>query len=90
MSEPVTDKYEQYWQINLRLTAWLLVLWLIVTFGSTYFADTLNQITFLGFPLGYYMASQGALIFFLGIIWFYARYMNDLDQEYGVHEGEDD
>jgi len=23
------------------------------------------------------------------IIWYYARYMNALDREYGVHEGED-
>jgi putative solute:sodium symporter small subunit len=24
------------------------------------------------------------------IIWYYARYMNNLDREYDVHEGEDE
>ena len=36
------------------------------------------------------MGAQGALIIYVAIIWFYARYMNNLDEEYGVHEGEDD
>jgi putative solute:sodium symporter small subunit len=35
------------------------------------------------------MGAQGALAIYVLIIWFYARYMNRLDQEYGVAEGED-
>jgi len=36
------------------------------------------------------MGAQGALIVYVVIIWYYARYMNALDREYGVHEGEDE
>ena len=36
------------------------------------------------------MGGQGSLIIYVIIIWYYARYMNGLDREYDVHEGEDD
>jgi putative solute:sodium symporter small subunit len=55
-----------------------------------YYPRELNQINFIG-PLGFYIGAQGALIVYVAIIVFYARYMNRLDDEYGVQqEGEDD
>ena len=36
------------------------------------------------------MSAQGSLIIYVVIIWIYARYMNNLDKEYDVHEGEDE
>lgn len=84
--DSATDKYQHYWFLNVRLTGGLLVLWLFLTFGATFFADVLNGVTFLGFPLGYYMAAQGILIFYLVIIWVYAQYMNRLDEAYEVDE----
>lgn len=86
MPDSVSAKYQHYWQLNIRLTSWMLILWLLLTFGATYFADVLNQFTFLGFPLGYYMAAQGILVLYLAIVWFYARYMNRLDEAYEVDE----
>lgn len=86
----LSDKHQQYWRRNLRLTAILLAIWFVVTFVASYFARELNEITVLGFPLGFYMGAQGSLIVYVLIIWFYARYMNNLDKDYGVHEGEDD
>jgi putative solute:sodium symporter small subunit len=71
------------------VTAILLAIWFVVTFVFSYFARELNEISFLGFPLGFYFGAQGALIIYVLIIWFYARYMNKLDTEYGVHEGEE-
>ena len=41
-------------------------------------------------PLGFYMSAQGSLIIYVVIICYYAYYMNNLDKEYGVHEGEID
>ena len=35
-------------------------------------------------------AAQGALLVYVAIIIFYARYMNRLDNEYGVEEGEEE
>lgn len=86
----LTQKHHEYWSRNLKMTALLLGLWFIVTYVASYFARELNEIVILGFPLGFYMGAQGSLIVYVLIIWFYARYMNNLDKEYGVHEGEDD
>jgi putative solute:sodium symporter small subunit len=36
------------------------------------------------------MSAQGSLIIYVVIIGIYARYMNKLDKQYNVHEGEDE
>ncbi len=85
----LTEKHKEYWQRNLRMTGILLAIWFVVTFVVSFFARELNDVTVLGFPLGFYMGAQGSLVVYVVIIWYYAKYMNTLDQEYGVHEGDD-
>ena len=85
----LTDKHREYWHRNLRLTGVLLAIWFVATYVVSYFARELNEIVIAGFPLGFYMGAQGALIIYVLIIWYYAHSMNKLDREYGVHEGED-
>ena len=82
----ITEKMREYWQRNLRMTAVLLSIWFIVTFVVAFFAPQLNELRFLGFPLGFYMGAQGSLIVYVLIILFYAIRMNRLDREYNVHE----
>jgi putative solute:sodium symporter small subunit len=86
----LTQRHQEYWHKNLTVTAILLAIWFVVTFVVGWFAREINQITFLGFPLAFYMGAQGALIIYVLIIWYYAHYMNKLDIEYDVHEGEED
>jgi len=85
----LSAKHLEYWQKNLRITAILMVVWFVVTFVIGYYARELN-FNFFGWPFSFYMGAQGSLIIYVVIIWFYARYMNNLDLEYGVHEGEDE
>jgi putative solute:sodium symporter small subunit len=85
----LTKRQKEYWQRTIRFTAILLSVWFVVTFVVSYYARELSGITIFGFPLGFYMGAQGALIIYVIIIWFYARYMNALDREYGVSEGDD-
>ncbi len=85
----LTDKHREYWHRNLTITAILLAIWFVVTFVASWFARELNEFTLIG-PFGFYMGAQGALIVYVAIIWYYAKYMNKLDQEYDVHEGEDE
>ena len=85
----LTAKHHEYWHRNLVVTSILLAIWFVVTFVMGYFARELNGVTILGFPFGFYMSAQGSLIIYVVIIWYYAHYMNKLDQQYGVHEGED-
>lgn len=85
----LTAKHQEYWHKNLVITAVLMVIWFAATFVEGWYARELNSYTFLGFPLGFYMSAQGSLIIYVVIIWFYARYMNKLDVEYNVEEGDE-
>ena len=85
----ITDKHRQYWSRNLSMTGVLLAIWFIATFVVSWYSRELNSIVIAGFPFGFYMAAQGALIIYVVVIWFYAYRMNQLDKEYGVHEGEE-
>jgi putative solute:sodium symporter small subunit len=82
----ITERMREYWQRNLRLTWVLLAIWFFVTYVVAFFAPALNHIVILGFPFGYYMAAQGALIVYVVLIWVYAHKMNRMDREYNVHE----
>lgn len=85
----LTDKHREYWSRNLRLTAVLLAIWFVVTFVVGYFARELN-FNFFGWPFAFWMGAQGSLVVYLIIIWFYAKKMNQMDEEYGVAEGDDE
>ena len=83
----LTERQREYWRKNLRITAVLMVIWFVVTFGVGYFARDLN-FTFFGWPFSFWVGGQGALIVYVLMIWYYARTMNGLDREFGVAEGE--
>jgi putative solute:sodium symporter small subunit len=83
---PLAKTHQEYWNKNLRMTAALLLVWFLATFPIIWFVRDLNTFSFLGFPLGFYMAAQGSLIIYVAVVWLYARYMNKLDKEYGVAE----
>ena len=87
MSNLTQEQKEAYWKYNIRLTTILLVIWFVVTylFGGLW-AETLNNIVILGFPLGYYMAAQGSLAIFVIEIAVYAKLMNAKDLEVGIRE----
>jgi putative solute:sodium symporter small subunit len=86
----LTEKHEQYWSKNLKLTAVLLLIWFAVTFIVGYFARDWFNFNFLGWPFYFWMGAQGSLIVYVAIIWYYAKTMNRLDEEYGVDEGDEE
>lgn len=83
----LTEGHREYWRKNLRITAALLVVWFVVTYVVGFYARDLN-FNFFGWPFSFWMGAQGSLIIYVAIIWFYARYMNNLDKEFGVAEEE--
>ena len=85
----LTERHKEYWHKNLVITAVLLSIWFVVTFVEAWFARDLNNVSFLGFPLGFYMSAQGSLIVYVILIGVYAWYMNRLDKEYEVDEGDE-
>jgi putative solute:sodium symporter small subunit len=85
--QQLSERHHEYWRKNLRITSILLAIWFVVTYVVAFFARDLN-FTFFGWPFSFWMASQGSLIVYVAIIWFYANYMNKLDQQHGVAEEE--
>lgn len=77
---------EGYWRANLRLITILLLIWFAVSYLPVLVVSQLNTIVIAGFPLGYYMASQGSLIVFVLLIFYYSYRMGQLDREYGLDD----
>ena len=80
---------QEYWRRNLNITAVLMGIWFVVTYVVGYFARE-RSFNFFGWPFSFWMGAQSALVIYCLIIWYYARYMNNLDREYGVHEEEEE
>ena len=47
-----------------------------------FYAAELNTLSFLGFPLGFYLFAQGSLLIYLVIIVIYVFAMNRLDRQF--------
>ena len=76
-----------YWQANLRLMLGLLSIWFLVSFGfGILLFDYLNQFKFYGRKLGFWFSQQGAIYFFVLLIFIYVWQMNRLDRRFGVEE----
>ncbi len=75
-----------YWSKTSGLMWTMLIIWAVFGFGIHFFVNTLNEIKFLGFPLGFYMAAQGSLIVFVVMLFWFARRQNAIDAEFGVEE----
>ena len=85
---PKTQARRRHWRSNLRLTAFLLSIWFVVTFVVSYFARDLS-FRFFGWPFSFWMGAQGALVVYCVIVWIYAWYMGLLDIRHGVDEREE-
>ncbi len=59
------------WLAGLPLRAILLLVWVAVAFGGTFFARDL-QFTVAGWPLGFWYAAQGAMLFFVVLVALFA------------------
>ncbi len=75
-----------HWQRTKRLMIVTLSIWFIFSFVVHWFASELNAFTFIGFPLGFYMAAQGSEIIFVILIFWFARTQHNIDRETGFAE----
>ena len=77
---------ENHWAKTKNLTLLVLAIWFVFAYVVHYFAASLNEITFLGFPLGYYFAVQGSLVIFVLLIFFQNWRQDQIDDEAGFGE----
>ena len=78
-----------YWGKTSRLMVIMMSLWFFFSFLIHMFVVPLNGIKIMGFPLGFYMASQGSLIAFVIMLFWFAKAQDDIDQACGVAEDEE-
>ena len=86
MADPESSQQRRrdYCRENLRIMAWLLAVWFLVSYGcGILFVDALNKISLGGFQFGFWMAQQGSIYVFVVLIFVYVRLMNKLDKKYG-------
>ncbi len=89
MSPLNEEQAKEYWRRNLSLMVKLMVIWFVVSYGcGIILFDVLNQIQIGGYKLGFWFAQQGSIYVFVGLIFYYAKKMGDLDREFGVDEDE--
>jgi len=85
MSQP--SQREAYWKANLKLVAWCLAIWFVVSYlFGIILVHQLNAISIGGYQLGFWFAQQGSMYIFVILIFFYAARMRKLDQKFNVHE----
>ena len=76
----------EHWRKTRNLTLFILAIWAIFAFAVHVFAAWLNQYTFIGFPLGYYLAVQGSLIVFVLLVFLQNERQDAIDEEFGQDE----
>ena len=81
----------KHWEKTKGLMVITLVIWFIFGYLIFMFGSSLNEGSFLGYPLAYYMCAQGSIIAFVVLIFWFANKQEKIDEEFGFQErGEDD
>ena len=79
MNPPDSSAQANYWRRTQVLTGALLIVWALVAFGLTYFARDLSFKIF-GWPFGFWVAAQGAILVFIAIVGYYAYAMRKREE----------
>jgi len=85
MSDAEAKKVE-HWSRTRSLMIIHLSIWFVFSFVVHWFGHALNSISFMGFPLGFYMAAQGSLIVFVVQLFVFAKQQHAIDRDCGMAE----
>lgn len=77
---------DAHWKKSRNLMLMVLLIWFFFAYFLHIFVGSLNEISFIGFPLGYYFAAQGSLFAFVLLVAWFARKQNKIDEEFGLAE----
>ena len=81
---------ERHWEKTKGLMMLTLSIWFIFSIVIFMFGESLNNGSFLGYPLAYYMCAQGSIIIFVVLIFWFANRQEKIDEEFGFAEREED
>ena len=80
---------EGHWKKTRTLMIIHLSIWLFFSFIVHWFAQDLNSVSFIGFPLGFYMAAQGSELVFVIQLFIFVKQQDKIDREFGMAEPDD-
>ena len=80
---------DAYWVKTKNHMIVTLVLWFFFSIVIFMFGAEINSMTFLGYPLAYYMTAQGSLLAFVIMLFWTANKQEKIDEEFGYGERED-
>lgn len=80
------DQRTAHWQKTRSLMIIHLVIWFVFAYLVHWFANDLNAVSFIGFPLGYYMAAQGSLFAFVIQLFIFVKQQDKIDRDFGMAE----
>ncbi len=83
-----SETRKRHWEKSRNLTVAILIAWFIFGYVIPWNAKGLNELSFLGFPLGYYFIVQGSLIVFVALIFIHNFLQDKIDGEAGLHDEE--
>jgi putative solute:sodium symporter small subunit len=91
MAQSEQEREQAHWRKTTNLMLTHLGIWFFFGYIVHMFVNVLNKFTIpiLGFPLGFYMAAQGALIVFVVQLFLFAKQQNKIDREFGYAEDEE-
>ncbi len=84
------SKRKKHWEKTKGQMIIPMLLWFFFCYVVFMFGESLNSVSFLGYPLAYYMSAQGSLIAFVVILFWSANKQEKIDEEFGFDTGEDD
>lgn len=83
MPSSASEKRRTHWSLTRAVTFVVLIIWFVFSILAPWYAKELNEFTFLGFKLGYYMVVQGSLIVFVVLIIVHNLIQDGIDAAYG-------
>jgi putative solute:sodium symporter small subunit len=76
----------RHWQSTARNTLLSLGLLAALLLVSSLFTDIFDRWHFLGFPLSYYLACQGAFILMIALLFWSSGRQDEIDRRFGASE----
>ena len=80
------ENREGHWRKTRMLMIVHILVWFVFAYGVHFFAGSLNNVRFLDFPVGYYMAAQGSLFAFVIQLFVFVKQQDKVDREFGLAE----
>ena len=80
------EKKAEHWRRTRNLTFVTLAIWFFFSFFVHWFGAALNNVSFMSFPLGFYMAAQGSPVAFVILLFWSTRRQEAIDDDCGLAE----